>query len=126
MERKAIFQLQNNKSIIIKPSDKNLGLVIMDLAWYEEECFNQLLGDKQTYQELSKEEVHKFCLRAKTLIKHIVDKYRQDLSNKEIDFLLSKLDNFEIPNFYIIPKLHKNPIVGRPIVAGFNGLYSIK
>ena len=120
MERNAILQLQNNKSIIIKPSDKNLGLVIMDLAWYEEECFNQLLGDTKTYLELSKTEVDKFCLKAKILIKHIVEKFRQDLSNKEVEFLFSKLDNFEIPNFYIIPKLHKDPIVGKPIVAGYN------
>ena len=30
------------------------------------------------------------------------------------------MDEFEIPNFYIIPKIHKDAIVGRPIVAGYN------
>ena len=49
MEREALFHLQNNDSIIIKPSDKNLGLVIMDLTWYEHECFNQLT-DNTTYK----------------------------------------------------------------------------
>ena len=27
---------------------------------------------------------------------------------------------FDIPHFYIIWKILKNPIVGRPIVAGYN------
>ena len=39
---------------------------------------------------------------------------------KEKDFLLSKFTKFTIPHFYIIWKLLKNPIVGRPIVAGYN------
>jgi len=41
-------------------------------------------------------------------------------SKKEKEFLLSKVTNFTIPHFYIIWKLLKNPIVGRPIVAGYN------
>jgi len=34
--------------------------------------------------------------------------------------LLSKMTNFTVPHFYIIWKILKNPIVGRPIVAGYN------
>ena len=41
-------------------------------------------------------------------------------SNKEAAFLLSNLNKFKIPHFYIIWKILKNPIVGRPIVAGYN------
>ena len=82
---------------------QNLGLVIMDLTWYEDECFNQF-KDNTTYKQLSKTEAHEFCLKTKTLIKHILEKYRKDLNHKEIQFLLSKVDSFEIPNFYIITK----------------------
>ena len=39
---------------------------------------------------------------------------------KKSEFLLSKISNFTVPHFYIIWKLLKNPIVGRPIVAGYN------
>ena len=35
-------------------------------------------------------------------------------------FLLSKIETFSIPHFYIIWKILKNPPVGRPIVAGYN------
>ena len=33
-------------------------------------------------------------------------------------FSTSNVNNFKIPHFYIIWKFLKNPIVGRPIVAG--------
>ena len=39
---------------------------------------------------------------------------------KEENFILSKLRNFTIPHLYMIWKFLKNPIVGRPIVAGSN------
>ena len=41
-------------------------------------------------------------------------------SHSEAKFLLSKIDSFSVPHFYIIWKILKNPIVGRPIVAGYN------
>ena len=58
----------------------------------------------------------------KTHIQNIVlkCKNRGTCSKKETDFLLSSLSNFKIPHFYIIWKILKNPIVGRPIVAGYN------
>ena len=34
--------------------------------------------------------------------------------------MLSKLYVFDTPHFYIIWKIHTNPIVGRPILAGYN------
>ena len=30
------------------------------------------------------------------------------------------MNNFKIPHFYTVWKILKNPIVGRPIVAGYN------
>ena len=40
------------------------------------------------------------------------------MTKQEFRFLHTHLSRPEIPCFYILPKLHKNPIVGRPIVAG--------
>ena len=51
------------------------------------------------------------------VLKH---KNRGTCSQREADFLLSKLYNFKIPHFYVIWKILKNPIGGRPIVAGYN------
>ena len=46
-------------------------------------------------------------------------------SNKEAAFLLSKLNGFKIPHFYIIWKILKNPIICRPIVAGYDWILSL-
>ena len=46
--------------------------------------------------------------------------YKGSCTKKEAEFLLSKLFVFDIPHFYINWKILKNPIVGRPIVAGYN------
>ena len=52
----------------------------------------------------------------------MVNKYKnlKSCNVKEEIFILSKLRNCTIPHFYIIWKIFKNPIVGRPIVAGYN------
>ena len=41
-------------------------------------------------------------------------------SHLEAKFLLSKIESFSVPDFYIVWKILKNPIVGRLIVAGYN------
>ena len=41
-------------------------------------------------------------------------------SHPEAKFLLSKIESFSIPHFYIIWKILKNLIVGRAIVVGYN------
>jgi hypothetical protein len=44
-----INSLTNNKSIIIKPADKGLGICVVDVIWYIDEANRQLL-DHLTYQ----------------------------------------------------------------------------
>ena len=55
-------------------------------------------------------------------LKALVEKhfYKQSCSWKEAKFLLSNLEKYKISHFYIIWKILKNPIIGRPIVAGYN------
>ena len=45
-------------------------------------------------------------------------------SQKEKEFLLSNVQNYVIPHFYIIWKILKNPPVGRPIVAGYKWIFT--
>ena len=58
----------------------------------------------------------------KKRLPNIVNKHtiRGNCSKRESEFLLSNLNKFKIPHFYIIWKILKNPIVGRPIVAGYS------
>ena len=47
-------------------------------------------------------------------------KFQKMCNDKARRFIRSKLRNFVVPHFYIIWKISKDPIVGRPIVAGYN------
>ena len=61
--------------------------------------------------------------KIKTDLEEVVAKHkiRKICDNKEASFILSKFEKITIPHFYIIWKILKNPIVGRPIVAGMIG-----
>jgi hypothetical protein len=44
--------LKEDKDIIIKPADKNLGLCIVDREWYIKEC-SEILANTDTYREIT-------------------------------------------------------------------------
>ena len=49
-----------------------------------------------------------------------VKQFKTEIQNKlEAEFLMSKMFFYNIPHFYIIWKILNNPMVGRPIVAGY-------
>ena len=60
--------------------------------------------------------------KIQTDLEEVVNKHkiRKNCDNKEATFILSKLRKFTIPHFYIIWKILKKPMVGRPIVAGYD------
>ena len=85
------------------------------------ECERQL-GDIKTYLKISEEEIKQFISEIQNKLRRIVEShvYRGNCTKKEAEFLMSKMYIYDIPHFYIIWKILKNPIVGRPIVAGYN------
>jgi hypothetical protein len=100
---------------VIRPSDKNLGLCVLPVTWYVSECLRQL-GDETTY--------HRNEPNVAALINGLTDLVvgnRQHLTRQEQAFVLERSDPEEIriPGFYILPKLHKVPMKGRPIVPSY-------
>ena len=110
-----------NENQIINDSDKNLGAVMADKEDVVIECKRQLY-DISTYTKLLFEEMEILVAKIKSELLEVVDRnvLNNFCSKKEKEFLLSKFSNFNVPLFYIIWKLLKDPIVGRPIVAGYN------
>jgi len=104
--KKTISKLKNNKDIVIKPTDKNLGLCIMDADFYLKECHRQL-DDSSTYKKLDKSPNFKGIL---TQLKRILYKFNH-LYNKDNSLtylaktILYPLINniYKIGKFYIIP-----------------------
>jgi len=112
---------RTTQEFVINDSDKNLGAAPAEREDVIKESSRQLY-DVKTYFKLSLEEVEMLIAKIRTELLEIVNKYslRNECSKKEKDFLLSKTSGFTIPHFYIIWKILKNPIIGRPIVAGYD------
>ena len=115
-----LIRAKNNK-IVINDTDKNMGAADADKKDVIKECERQL-GDIKTYFKISEEELKQFITEIQNKLKRVVEShmYKGNCTKKEAEFLMSKMYIYEIPHFYIIWKILKNPIVGRPIVAGYN------
>jgi hypothetical protein len=104
-----------NKNIIIKPADKNLGITILSKNDYVQECYRQL-HDIKTYRKVSIDNIPIDNIRHH--FQTLLEDYKELLKKSEKEFLTYNwFDNYKLPNFYITPKVHKQSWQGRPIVA---------
>ena len=116
-ELAAINTLRNNKDIVIKPADKGGNRVILNREDYIKEGLRQL-SDENHYEELNdnpiliyNNQIHQTLQQAVNL--EIIDeKMKKILYNKTP----------RIPNFYMLPKIHKAGTPGRPIVNGIGSI----
>lgn len=119
MERAALRALEQDESIIIKPSDKGGNVVLMDRREYEEVCL-QILGDHDTYERLPCDPTPQYYKELKTILDKAID--QNLISDDEHKFMLpaNPLRQF----FYTLPKIHKGrtPLRGRPIVSGVGSI----
>ncbi len=127
MMHNILNKLSRNKTITIKPADKNLGIVIMDTTDYINMCLIHL-QDINTYKIITDYQplniYNKLIMILKT---HNYFTIRD--SNKFTRLTVSLLqlmnhDNLRIPYFYCLPKIHKDkiPIPGRPIISSINSI----
>ena len=114
---------QKTGEITIKPADKNLGLVLLNTDDYITQCIN-LLSDPNTYRpalSYPKSEIKKLINNTLICFKPQISQF----SKRLYQFLLSEPDHCRIPQFYGIPKIHKEfidipPI--RPIISQCSSL----
>ena len=115
-------ELKNNKSIIIKPSDKNLGFTAVNTTWYHTEMMKQL-SDKKTYQIIPSNELKFIIINLRDEFNAIINSksYSHLFSSSHKLFFSSKMkdENVSIPGIYLLPKIHKTPMTGRPIVPSY-------
>jgi hypothetical protein len=94
-----------NQKVIINDTDKNvaMGPSISDKEDVISEC-NRQLCDISVYRKLDSQGVQKLILEVKKGLLLLIQKYmaKKCCTQKEADFLKSKLSNFSIPHFYII------------------------
>lgn len=124
-----LYKIKNNKSIIIKPADKNLGTVLMSPTRYDKMCLD-ILNDQSTYQLVHHQD---FIPSAYDSLLTIL-KNRTTFNNPFITHYKTNRSLLQLkdsPNlklaahFYVLPKMHKkydhvDKIAGRPIVSSIN------
>lgn len=117
------ISLLKDPRFIIKPADKNLGLTIMYDSWYCKEVMRQL-SDSATYYDLGS--IIGYNARLYNIRKQLRlgPKFRF-IHKNAIKLLEEDKEKVEtVPEFYILPKLHKNPVLGRPIVPSHSWITS--
>ena len=96
-ERRALYDLKNDKSIVIKSADKGLAVV----------------GDEQVSEEVSND-----ATPLLKIINEAIAKIKQgDLKRDNLDYFTMKGPKFA--RFYLPPKIHKRlyNVPGRPVMS---------
>ena len=111
-ERKALERLKGRKDIIIKKADKGGSTVIMNSKDYLEEGLRQL-NDRTYYEKLDHNPTLEHEEIEKTQLNKLVEEYElsEDIAKKLHPC------NSRTPQFYLLPKVHKEGCPGRPVVS---------
>ena len=98
-ERKALYDLKNDKSIVIESADKGLAVVVWDSEDYIKEAEKQL-DDEEVYEEVSKDATPLLKI-INVIIAKI--KTRGDLKSDNLDYFIKKDPKFA--RFYLLSKI---------------------
>lgn len=110
---RSIFEFLQSSQLLLKITDKNLGLAAISKPWYEEQCMH-LLSDEKTYDRITLEDLHWYQHEALQRILKIVE--GSTFSSDVSEFLCESTTDDAVPEFHGIPKVHKTPWTMRPIV----------
>jgi hypothetical protein len=125
IQAKAMRLLKNNKDIIIKPTDKNLGPAIMDTPDYVHQILTEHLLTND-YRQLSRSEAENKMDQLRKDLDNLLSANAQNLSQSEITYFKRSLSSrFRLPIFYGLPKVHKTPVSLRPVVSTTNSLLAV-
>ena len=111
-EYQAMREPYNNNDIVIKPADIGGSIVIMNTTDYIAEADRQL-NSPDHYERLLEDPTQKFNTHIQTWRLNIID---------ESTYNNLQTKNPRIPTFYLLPKIHKKPNPGRPIVNGIGSV----
>ena len=111
-EFSSLSKLRSLHDVKILPADKNLGPTMVTKFWYEKEI-SRLLSDEMYYEKVN---AVPFAEMKSKLIT-ILERYGVSIGEKLKTYILQFSNNHTPAHFKILPKVHKSPLVGRPIVA---------
>ena len=123
-EIQALISLCQRKDIIIRNTDKNLGLAIFTHEWHNREALQQL---SKGYVEVTQEKWKDACIRT---LDHALQVFKSEwlitlspsTQRKFLDWF-NHCRDYPPPRFYLIPKVHKPQLAGRPISANHSWIF---
>jgi uncharacterized protein YbcV (DUF1398 family) len=125
LQKTVLKQLRENKNIIIKPTDKNLGPAVMDKNTYIKQVLQEHLLT-ENYQQLSLTETKNMLDNTKNSLRQLIKDNLNALSTPEATFFKRSLNcHYRTPIFYGLPKVHKTPVALRPVVSSVNSFLSV-
>ena len=116
-ERTALRELTENGSITIKKADKGSGVIITDTDRYIKEGLRQL-HDTSVYKPLPVDPTPEFEQSLKGLVKRALE--NGTITESMSDFALPR--ESKLARFYLLPKVHKPGVPGRPVVSSSGSL----
>ena len=121
-QRACLKALANNKDLFFVPADKNLGPCIMLKEQYISFCIEHL-KDTSTYRRVS----HDPSAQLRQTVLDFYENLEQHAASlgilDSLPIIIHELEEKGLAYFYAMPKLHKNPIKPRPIVASTGAIF---
>nr|XP_022316718.1 uncharacterized protein LOC111120285 [Crassostrea virginica] len=111
-ERSALQSLKNRDDIVIKKADKGSTVVVLDKDKYIAEAHRQL-SDERFYMKLDSDPTEEFSA---TITKTLDEMYKKNEIGDNVYETLNPID-CRPGQFYLLPKIHKEGMPGRPIVS---------
>jgi hypothetical protein len=125
IQSKALKSLRQNRQLVVKPTDKNLGPALMELDSYITQVLQEHLLTKD-YTQLSQLEAKNRLENLKLNLKQLITSNCHLLTKAELTYFDRSLKaHFRIPIFYGLPKVHKTPMSLRPVVSTHSSLLAV-
>ena len=114
-ERKAIPSLSQRDDIVIRRADKGSGVVVMDISAYIAEADKQL-SNQRLYRKLDHDPTCDHVTLVTEAINYML--HTGDIDSDTAQYLLPR--DAKEGRFYLLPKVHKPGIPGRPFISANN------
>ena len=117
-EIQSLHQLKTDNDLLVKPAtDKGGAIVIWPKNSYLKEAYRQL-NDSNHYKKIQKDPTPDILEDTKKLAYNL---HKSEIIDNMTHKFLTTDTTARTPHLYLLPKIHKQNVPGRPIISGCGG-----